>query len=44
VILRQGDSAEARFMLGTAQLQRGDAVAAVAEFDARCSSTRSCRS
>jgi tetratricopeptide (TPR) repeat protein len=33
VILREGDSAEARFMLGTAQLQRGDAVAAVAEFE-----------
>jgi tetratricopeptide (TPR) repeat protein len=32
VVLRDGDSAEAHFMLGTAQLQRGDAVAAVPEF------------
>jgi tetratricopeptide (TPR) repeat protein len=32
VILRDGDSAEAHFMLGTAQLARGDAVAAADEF------------
>ena len=32
LILRQGDSAEAHFMLGTAHLERGDAVAAVGEF------------
>lgn len=32
VILRQGDSAEARFMLGTAHLERGDPAAAVDEF------------
>jgi tetratricopeptide (TPR) repeat protein len=32
VILREGDSAEARFMLGTAHLERGDAAAAVKEF------------
>lgn len=32
VILRDGDSAEARFMLGTAHLERGDTVAAAEEF------------
>ena len=32
VVLRDGDSAEARFMLGTAHLQRGDPPEAVAEF------------
>jgi tetratricopeptide (TPR) repeat protein len=32
VILRDGDSAEARFMLGTAHLERGDTVAAAKEF------------
>jgi tetratricopeptide (TPR) repeat protein len=32
VILRDGDSAEARFMLGTAHLERGDPAAAVKEF------------
>lgn len=32
VVLRQGESAEARFMLGTAQLARGDPAAAAEEF------------
>jgi tetratricopeptide (TPR) repeat protein len=32
VVLRDGDSAEAHFMLGTAQLQRGDSPAAAEEF------------
>jgi tetratricopeptide (TPR) repeat protein len=32
VVLREGDSAEARFMLGTAHLQRGDPPAAAEEF------------
>jgi tetratricopeptide (TPR) repeat protein len=32
VVLRDGDSAEARFMMGTAHLQRGDAPAAAEEF------------
>ncbi|HEX9189315.1 MAG TPA: tetratricopeptide repeat protein, partial [Vicinamibacteria bacterium] len=31
VVLRDGDSAEARFMMGTAHLRRGDPAAAVAE-------------
>jgi tetratricopeptide (TPR) repeat protein len=31
LILRQGDSAEAHFLVGTAHLERGDAVAAVGE-------------
>jgi tetratricopeptide (TPR) repeat protein len=32
VILREGDSAEARFMMGTAHLEKGDPPAAAAEF------------
>lgn len=32
VVLREGDSAEAHFMLGTAHLQRGDPAAAAEEF------------
>jgi tetratricopeptide (TPR) repeat protein len=32
VVLRQGESAEAHFMMGTAQMARGDAVAASLEF------------
>jgi len=32
VVLRDGDSAEARFMMGTAHLQRGDPPAAAEEF------------
>ena len=32
LVLREGESAESHFLLGTAQLARGDAVAAVGEF------------
>lgn len=32
VVLREGESAESRFLLGTAHLARGDAVAAAADF------------